>query len=77
MSMQEINSLNLFVKIDGTGEPIVFVHGHGIDHTICEDHVAGLSKSCETVSYDNGHLVNYEIPDEFNDALAAFLREVR
>jgi 3-oxoadipate enol-lactonase len=27
-------------------------------------------------SFNCGHLVNFELPDEFNDALAAFLREI-
>lgn len=56
MISQDINGVGTFIKIDGTGEPVVFVHGLGIDHTVWDDQTDYFSESYETVCYDlRGH----------------------
>ena len=56
MITENINGVETFIKIDGSGEPLVFVHGLGIDHTIFDDQADFFSKSYETLTYDlRGH----------------------
>jgi len=56
MTSREINGVNTYIKIDGFGESIVFVHGLGIDSTIWDEQVACFSSSYETLVYDlRGH----------------------
>jgi pimeloyl-ACP methyl ester carboxylesterase len=54
--MREIDGVNTHIRIDGSGEPIVFVHGLGLDSTVWDEQVARFSGSYETLTYDlRGH----------------------
>ncbi|MBU1317685.1 MAG: alpha/beta fold hydrolase [candidate division Zixibacteria bacterium] len=56
MITRDINGVDTFIKIDGSGEPIVFVHGLGLDSSIWDDQIGCFSKSHETLVYDlRGH----------------------
>jgi len=56
MITQTINDIDTFIKIDGSGEPVVFAHGLGLDHTVWDDQTDFFSKSHETTVYDlRGH----------------------
>lgn len=39
----DVNGTTLAVRDEGSGEPIVFIHGYPLDHTLWLDQVAGLS----------------------------------
>jgi pimeloyl-ACP methyl ester carboxylesterase len=53
---RDINGIETFARIDGKGEPIIFVHGLGLNHAIWEHQIALLSHSYETLVYDlRGH----------------------
>jgi len=56
MPHEKINGIESFIKIDGTGESLVFIHGLGIDSSIWDDQTQIFANSYETVCYDlRGH----------------------
>ncbi len=56
MPFTETNSIKTFYNIEGKGDPVVFIHGLGLDRGIWDDQVAAISDSYKTLVYDlRGH----------------------
>ena len=82
--LHDIDGLNTFVRLEGSGDSIVFVHGLGIDHRVWEDQLLHFSHSHEVLAYDlRGHgqtdapETGYAYSDYVNDLdsiIAEFLR---
>lgn len=56
MPVYEVNNVKLFYKINGSGEPIIFTHGHSMYHKQWEPQVKELSNDYQTIVWDvRGH----------------------
>ncbi|CAG9622315.1 alpha/beta fold hydrolase [Sutcliffiella rhizosphaerae] len=56
MPIIEVNSIKLYYEINGTGEPIIFTHGHSMYHKQWDPQVKPLSKNYQTIVWDvRGH----------------------
>ncbi|MDR2646506.1 MAG: alpha/beta hydrolase [Oscillospiraceae bacterium] len=52
----EINGARLYCRVDGDGEPLVFLHGNGEDHSYFAPQIAFFSKDYKCVALDSrGH----------------------
>lgn len=56
MPYETTNGIESFIRIDGAGEPMVFVHGLGLDSSIWDEQTLALANMYETICYDlRGH----------------------
>jgi len=64
-----------FFKCDGQGDPVVLIHGVGLDHAMWEQQAAGLQDRFLVIRYDMlGHGQSAHPPDE--RALGDFVRQL-
>lgn len=79
MAICEVNSVKLFYEINGSGEPIVFTHGHSMYHKQWEPQIKVLSKHYQTISWDvrghgNSSLAPGKVdPEDFSKDLISLL----
>lgn len=56
MAYVTLGGLRIFYHMAGSGHPVVFVHGHGLDSRMWEGQMAGLARLYTVVRYDmRGH----------------------
>ncbi|MBZ9636208.1 alpha/beta fold hydrolase [Clostridium sp. FP1] len=76
MSMVKINGINLNIKIQGEGEPLILIHGLGCDNTQWNTEIQKLSREFKTVLLDcRGHGKSdkpdsYTLNDHIQDILS-------
>lgn len=76
MSYMRVNGINLYVEIEGDGEPLLLLHGLGGNTTQMHKDIEWLSQTFKTIAYDfRGHgrsdkAEGYTLDDHIGDALA-------
>ncbi len=56
MAFAEVNGVKLFYNLEGQGEPLVLIHGLGLDHNVFDDQVDHFNSSYRVLTYDlRGH----------------------
>ena len=58
-----LNSGKMYYQVHGSGEPLVFVHGMGLDHRMWDEQVAGFCKMYQVISYDLRGFGKSSLPD--------------
>ena len=75
MAIIKINGINLNVEIQGQGDPLILIHGIGLDNTQWKNEIDRLSKAFTTITLDcRGHgrsdkPDNYSLNDHIQDIL--------
>jgi proline iminopeptidase len=68
---KEINGVNLFFKVVGTGEPILIVHGGpAMNHDYFLPHLTPLAKSYQLIFYDQRSSGRSYIPDDSSRSIS-------
>ncbi|MFB9475527.1 alpha/beta fold hydrolase [Nonomuraea salmonea] len=70
---------DLFWTENGTGKPVVLLHGGFLDHTMWNDQISALSDRYRVIAYDargHGRSANATGPYRLTDDLAALLRHL-
>lgn len=76
MSLIKVNGINLNVKIQGEGEPLILIHGLGCDSTKWGNEIHRFSKNFRTILLDcRGHGKSdkpdsYTLNDHIQDILS-------
>ena len=58
------NNGNINYEVKGEGDPIVLIHGFGLDHRIWEKQVEELSKTNKVIAYDLRGFGKSSLPNE-------------
>jgi pimeloyl-ACP methyl ester carboxylesterase len=66
MKCYKIDTINLFVEEQGTGQPVLFIHGFPFDHTIWSRTCSLLSTDFRVIVPDLRGLGKSELPDSWN-----------
>jgi len=53
MPLAKINGVNLFYDVEGQGEPVLFIMGTGLTHSLWSRQVDAFKKRYQCISYDN------------------------
>jgi pimeloyl-ACP methyl ester carboxylesterase len=64
MKHYKINTINMFVEDQGTGQPILFIHGFPFDHTIWSRACNVLSTDFRVIASDLRGLGKSELPND-------------
>lgn len=79
MPVYEVNDVKFFYEINGSGEPIIFTHGHSMYHKQWAPQVEVLSKYYQTITWDvrghgNSSLPSGKVdPEDFSKDLISIL----
>jgi (E)-2-((N-methylformamido)methylene)succinate hydrolase len=75
MPLASYDQGNIHYEEQGTGEPLILIHGVGLDHTMWEKQVAGLSENYQVIVYDMiGHGRSEHPPGPYT--LEAFVEQL-
>jgi pimeloyl-ACP methyl ester carboxylesterase len=66
MKHYKIDKINMFVEEQGTGQPVLFIHGFPFDHTIWSRTCNALSTDLRVIAPDLRGLGNSELPNSWN-----------
>jgi pimeloyl-ACP methyl ester carboxylesterase len=66
MKHYKIDTINMFVEEQGTGQPVLFIHGFPFDHTIWTQTCNVLSTDFQVIAPDLRGLGKSELPDGWN-----------
>lgn len=64
------NNGQIYYEVIGSGQPIVFVHGFTLDHTMWQPQVEFFSKDCQAITYDARGFGKSSLPDGAYDHAA-------
>lgn len=53
MPIAKINGVNLYYEVEGEGEPVLFIMGTGLTHSLWSQQIAAFKQKFKCISYDN------------------------
>ncbi len=64
MPIAQLNDINLFYKLEGSGDPLVLISGFGADHSIWNSIVSRLADTYTVLTFDNRGVGQSDVPSE-------------